>query len=154
MFKPIAGWRQFKLTSTLRRLFFLICSYYKGLIEMFAPENSGVRNVCFRKTWRALFSCYLRFEICLFVLLPSIFWIVIILLSFIIYQNRLCRRSKLKPQTCNRLWGKNSAQQHAGTCRTWTSAKSTLRRFLIKLRSSDHLYLLGTFIPLLYFTCY
>ena len=32
----------------------------------------GVRNVLFLEIWRALFFCYLRFEICLFALSPTI----------------------------------------------------------------------------------
>ena len=36
----------------------------------------------FRKIWRSLFSCYLRFEICLFALLPTIFECLLMLVVY------------------------------------------------------------------------
>ena len=40
--------------------------------RMFAYQ--GEWNACFRKIWRALFSCNTRFEICPFVLLPTYYY--------------------------------------------------------------------------------
>ena len=41
------------------------------LIRTLTYAYQGVKNVHFMKIWRALFSCYIRFEISLFALLPT-----------------------------------------------------------------------------------
>ena len=41
------------------------------LIRTRTCTYQGVRNVCFRKIWGALFSYYFRLEICAFTLLPK-----------------------------------------------------------------------------------
>ena len=47
------------------------CAIYTCTIRTYVCVSGGKKCLCFRKIWCALFSCYVRFEIRFFALLPA-----------------------------------------------------------------------------------
>ena len=58
-----------KFNLMIKWLAFLDFKMYKLFVILFIIKSK--KCSFFRKIWRAFFSCYLRFEICLFTLLPT-----------------------------------------------------------------------------------